>query len=120
MTQKSSNRELTEAVRGSGKTSGVVPFLRVQDSLTLAISQGNLRRGSSAVYMPIDHQLTGTEALKMLLDGKIIYDVYGIEYELCDCDILQKYQKLNGKEYYVQCPMGINTFLKQTFYKDKK
>jgi hypothetical protein len=67
-----------------------------------------------------NRELTGTEALKMLLDGKIIYDVYGIEYELCDCDILQKYQKLNGKEYYVQCPMGINTFLKQTFYKDKK
>lgn len=48
-------RSIGESVRGSGKTSGVVPFLRVQDSLTLAISQGNLRRGSSAVYMPIDH-----------------------------------------------------------------
>jgi ribonucleoside-diphosphate reductase alpha chain len=48
-------RSIGERVRGSGKTSGVVPFLRVQDSLTLAISQGNLRRGSSAVYMPINH-----------------------------------------------------------------
>lgn len=48
-------RSIGEKVRGSGKTSGVVPFLRVQDSLTLAISQGNLRRGSSAVYMPIEH-----------------------------------------------------------------
>jgi ribonucleoside-diphosphate reductase alpha chain len=25
------------------------------DSLTLAISQGSLRRGSAAVYLPIDH-----------------------------------------------------------------
>lgn len=48
-------RSIGEKVRGNGKTSGVVPFLRVQDSLTLAISQGNLRRGSSAVYMPITH-----------------------------------------------------------------
>lgn len=48
-------RSIGEKVRGNGKTSGVVPFLRVQDSLTLAISQGSLRRGSSAVYMPIDH-----------------------------------------------------------------
>ena len=48
-------RSIGETVRGNGKTSGVVPFLRVQDSLTLAISQGSLRRGSSAVYMPIDH-----------------------------------------------------------------
>jgi ribonucleoside-diphosphate reductase alpha chain len=48
-------RSIGESVRGNGKTSGVVPFIRVQDSLTLAISQGSLRRGSSAVYMPIDH-----------------------------------------------------------------
>ena len=48
-------RSIGEKVRGNGKTSGVMPFLRVQDSLTLAISQGNLRRGSSAVYMPISH-----------------------------------------------------------------
>ncbi|NDF12782.1 MAG: ribonucleoside-diphosphate reductase subunit alpha [Proteobacteria bacterium] len=48
-------RSIGETVRGNGKTSGVIPFLRVQDSLTLAISQGSLRRGSSAVYLPIDH-----------------------------------------------------------------
>ncbi len=48
-------RSIGEKVRGAGKTSGVVPFICVMDSLTLAISQGSLRRGSSAVYMPIDH-----------------------------------------------------------------
>src|SRR3954468_16237011 len=48
-------RSIGERVGGNGKTSGIVPFIRVQDSLTLAISQGSLRRGSSAVYMPIDH-----------------------------------------------------------------
>ncbi len=48
-------RSIGEKVRGNGKTSGVIPFMRVQDSLTLAISQGSLRRGSSAVYMPIYH-----------------------------------------------------------------
>ena len=48
-------RSIGERVRGNGKTSGVIPFMRVQDSLTLAISQGSLRRGSSAVYMPISH-----------------------------------------------------------------
>lgn len=48
-------RSIGEKVRGNGKTSGVIPFLRVQDSLTLAISQGSLRRGSSAVYMPVSH-----------------------------------------------------------------
>jgi ribonucleoside-diphosphate reductase alpha chain len=48
-------RSIGETVRGNGKTSGVVPFIRVQDSLTLAISQGSLRRGSSAVYLPVWH-----------------------------------------------------------------
>jgi ribonucleoside-diphosphate reductase alpha chain len=48
-------RSLGERVRGNGKTSGVIPFIRVQDSLTLAISQGSLRRGSSAVYIDISH-----------------------------------------------------------------
>ncbi|MFN5351926.1 MAG: ribonucleoside-diphosphate reductase subunit alpha [Alphaproteobacteria bacterium] len=48
-------RSIGETVRGNGKTSGVVPFMRVQDSLTLAISQGSLRRGSSAVYLPVWH-----------------------------------------------------------------
>ena len=38
-----------------GKTSGIIPFIKVMDSLTLAISQGSLRRGSAACYLPIDH-----------------------------------------------------------------
>lgn len=48
-------RSINEPVRGNGKTSGIIPFLKVQDSMTLAISQGSLRRGSAAVYLPIDH-----------------------------------------------------------------
>ncbi len=48
-------RSIGEKVSGNGKTSGIIPFIRVMDSLTLAISQGSLRRGSAAVYLPIDH-----------------------------------------------------------------
>lgn len=48
-------RSIGEKVRGNGKTSGVVPFMCVQDTMTLAISQGSLRRGSAALYLPIDH-----------------------------------------------------------------
>ncbi len=48
-------RSISEKVGQNGKTSGVIPFIRVMDSLTLAISQGSLRRGSAAVYLPIDH-----------------------------------------------------------------
>ncbi len=48
-------RSIGETVGGNGKTSGVMPFIRVMDSLTLAISQGSLRRGSAAVYLPVSH-----------------------------------------------------------------
>jgi ribonucleoside-diphosphate reductase alpha chain len=48
-------RSIGENVGRNGKTSGVIPFIRVMDSLTLAISQGSLRRGSAAVYLPVWH-----------------------------------------------------------------
>ncbi len=48
-------RSIGENVGANGKTSGIVPFICVMDSLTLAISQGSLRRGSAAVYLPVDH-----------------------------------------------------------------
>jgi ribonucleoside-diphosphate reductase alpha chain len=47
-------RSIGEAVRG-GETSGIIPFIHVMDGLTLAISQGSLRRGSAAVYLDIHH-----------------------------------------------------------------
>ena len=48
-------RSIGEQVGRVGKTSGIIPFIKVMDSLTLAISQGSLRRGSAACYLPIDH-----------------------------------------------------------------
>ena len=48
-------RSIGERVKGSGATSGIIPFIRVMDSLTLAISQGSLRRGSAACYLDVHH-----------------------------------------------------------------
>jgi len=48
-------RSIGERIGRAGKTSGIIPFIRVMDSLTLAISQGSLRRGSAAVYLDIHH-----------------------------------------------------------------
>ena len=48
-------RSIGETVKKSGQTSGIIPFVRVMDSLTLAISQGSLRRGSAACYLDIHH-----------------------------------------------------------------
>src|SRR3954469_11910714 len=48
-------RGIGEPVGLNGKTSGIIPFVRVMDSLTLAISQGSLRRGSAAGYLDVSH-----------------------------------------------------------------
>ena len=48
-------RSIDEKIGEVGRTSGIIPFIKVQDSLTLAISQGSLRRGSAAVYLDVSH-----------------------------------------------------------------
>jgi ribonucleoside-diphosphate reductase alpha chain len=48
-------RSIGEPVKGCGETSGIIPFIHVMDGLTLAISQGSLRRGSAAVYLDVHH-----------------------------------------------------------------
>jgi ribonucleoside-diphosphate reductase alpha chain len=48
-------RSIGEPVKGAGETSGIIPFIHVMDGLTLAISQGSLRRGSAACYLDIHH-----------------------------------------------------------------
>lgn len=48
-------RSINEAIKGKGTSSGIIPFIKVVDSMTLAISQGSIRRGSAAIYLPIDH-----------------------------------------------------------------
>ncbi|MEZ5892475.1 MAG: ribonucleoside-diphosphate reductase subunit alpha [Parvularculaceae bacterium] len=48
-------RSIGEKVKHAGATSGIIPFIRVMDLLTLAISQGSLRRGSAACYLDVHH-----------------------------------------------------------------
>ncbi len=48
-------RSLGEKIGKTGHSTGVIPYIKVQDSQTLAISQASLRRGSAAVYLPIWH-----------------------------------------------------------------
>lgn len=42
-------------VAGKGETSGIMPFIKVMDSITCAVSQGSLRRGASAAYLDVSH-----------------------------------------------------------------
>lgn len=48
-------RAVGESIGARGQSSGIIPFLKVMDSQTLAVSQGSLRRGSAAVYLDVSH-----------------------------------------------------------------
>jgi ribonucleoside-diphosphate reductase alpha chain len=43
------------AITNNGLSEGAVPFLRMFDTMTNVVSQGETRRGYMAAYMPIDH-----------------------------------------------------------------
>lgn len=54
-THWSNLRSIGEKVKnGAYETSGIIPFIKIQDSMTVGISQG-LRRGSSAAYISVEH-----------------------------------------------------------------
>lgn len=42
-------------INGGGRSTGVVPWMRQYDLAASVVSQGNTRRGSFALYLPIDH-----------------------------------------------------------------
>ncbi len=48
-------RSVGESVKGAGKTAGIIPFIRVMDSITMAVAQGSQRRGAAAVYLDVSH-----------------------------------------------------------------
>jgi ribonucleoside-diphosphate reductase alpha chain len=54
-TSWSNVRGIGEAIGTSGKSSGIIPFIKVSDATTLAVSQGGLRRASQAVYLDVSH-----------------------------------------------------------------
>lgn len=42
-------------ITGNGETDGIIPFLKILDSTTVGVSQGGVRRGATAAYLPVEH-----------------------------------------------------------------
>jgi ribonucleoside-diphosphate reductase alpha chain len=68
-------------VRGRGSTiasggvsTGAVHFMEIYDTLMHVVSQGNVRRGSFAAYLPVDHSDI-EEFLKIKSEGNPIQDI---------------------------------------------
>jgi ribonucleoside-diphosphate reductase alpha chain len=51
-------REMGSKIGKRGDALGIVPQMKVQDSMILADTQSGIRRGSSAAYLPISHPET--------------------------------------------------------------
>ena len=103
-TDWSSLRGQNAPLQASGlASSGVIPFLKIMDSQTIAISRNGVRRGAAAVYLRIDHpdiedfleirKPTGGDMDRKCLNlnhGVVITDKFmqavedGVEYELID------------------------------------
>ncbi len=45
-----------ELIKDNGVSEGVVPWLKIYDSTTLATNQGSVRRGATAFYLDINHK----------------------------------------------------------------
>ena len=42
-------------IKGNGTSEGVIPWAKLYDTTTMAVSQGSTRRGAAAVYLPVEH-----------------------------------------------------------------
>lgn len=97
-------RSINEKVHGNGKTSGIIPFLKVQDSMTLAISQGSLRRGSAAVYLPIDHpEIEEFIDLRRPTGGDTNRRALNIHHGVCVTDAFMEAVE-QGKQWELKSP----------------
>ena len=62
------------SISTGGQSTGAVHFMELYDKLTNVVSQGNVRRGSFAAYLPVDHPDI-EEFLKIKSEGNDIQDM---------------------------------------------
>lgn len=43
------------AIKGNGRSEGIIPWTKIYDTTILSVNQGNTRRGAGAVFLPIEH-----------------------------------------------------------------
>ena len=84
-----------EEISTGGKSTGSVHFMELYEKLMNVVSQGNVRRGSFAAYLPIDHPDI-EEFLKIRGEGNSIQDM---SIGVCVSDEWMKKMIDGNKEY---------------------
>ena len=54
-TSFNSVRSISESIKNKNLSCGILPFIKILDSQSVAIGQGGIRRGSAAVYLDMNH-----------------------------------------------------------------
>ncbi|MDB4317724.1 ribonucleoside-diphosphate reductase subunit alpha [bacterium] len=67
-------RERGASINSGGQSSGAVHFMELFDKVASVVSQGNVRRGSFAAYLPIEHSDV-KEFLRIKSEGNAIQDM---------------------------------------------
>ncbi len=97
-------RSINEEISNKGHTSGVIPFIKVTDSMTLAISQGSLRRGSAAVYMHDTHpEIEEFIDIRRPTGGDVNRRCLNINHAVCLSDAFM-HAVHNGKPWHLKSP----------------
>lgn len=71
-----------EAIASGGTSTGSVHFMELYDKLMNVVSQGNVRRGSFAAYLPIEHKDI-EEFLQIRSEG---HDIQDMSFGVCVSD----------------------------------
>ncbi len=107
-------------LKSSGlRSSGVIPFLKIMDSETIAVSRNGIRRGAAAAYLRVDHpdieeflemrKPTGGDPDRKCMNlnhGVVITDEFmkaveaGVEYDLIDPHYKTVSKKLSAVEMW--------------------
>ncbi|UFX98384.1 ribonucleoside-diphosphate reductase subunit alpha [Candidatus Gromoviella agglomerans] len=91
-------RSVGEKISTGGVASGIMPYIKVVDSMTLAVSQSSLRRGATAVYIPVDHpEIEEFISLRKPTGGDYNRRALNIHHGVCITDSFMKAVENNEK-----------------------
>ncbi len=78
-------------ITGGGTTEGVIPFAKVYDSTIVGVSQGNMRRGAAAVYIPWNHGDVASFVRMRRPEGDINRQCLNLHHGVCvDDDFFER------------------------------
>ncbi len=98
------------ATSKGGRSTGIIPFIKVSDSQTLAFSQGTSRRGSYAAYLDISHpEIEEFINIRKPTGGDLRRKCQDIDHGVNISDSFMELVKVNGEWPLIDPHSGVTT-----------